>query len=108
MAWPLHGIGPINYKIQLIGSTVSIIVHRNRLKPCYGEPDEGIPAVHSPSKPMSYRDALVQSQPSDELTLVGGYTSSDSIDTHLNSPFESTRPVRNRRPPDRYGVPISA
>ena len=103
----LDKTSPVNYKIQLIGSIVSIIVHRNRLKPCYGEPDEGIPAVHNPSKPMSYRDALVQSQPSDELTSVGGYTSSDSIGTHLNSPLESTRPVRNRRPPDRYGVPIS-
>ena len=29
---------PVNYRIQLIGSTKCLVVHRNRLKLCYGEP----------------------------------------------------------------------
>ena len=32
-------IGTYNYRVQLIGTTRTLIVHRNRLKLCYGEPD---------------------------------------------------------------------
>ena len=34
----LDRTSPVNYKIQLIGGTACLIVHRNRLKPCYSKP----------------------------------------------------------------------
>ena len=30
----------VNYKIQLIGGSRQSVVHVNRLKPCFGEPDQ--------------------------------------------------------------------
>ena len=33
--------GALNYRIQLVGSTKTVVVHRNRLKQCYGLPKEG-------------------------------------------------------------------
>ena len=41
VAWPLHHNqqgGAVTYRIQLIGSPKTLVVHRNRLKLCYGEP----------------------------------------------------------------------
>ena len=31
-------VGAVTYRIQLIGSSKTLVVHRNRLKLCYGEP----------------------------------------------------------------------
>ena len=39
--------GHVNYRIQLIGTTKTLIVHRNRLKLCYGEP--GVQETHHDS-----------------------------------------------------------
>ena len=36
--------GHVNYRIQLIGTTKTLIVHRNQLKLCYGEP--GVQEAH--------------------------------------------------------------
>ena len=38
----LDKTSPVNYRIQLIGGTVSITVHRNRLKQCHGDPNRVI------------------------------------------------------------------
>ena len=104
----LDKTSPVNYSIQLIGVTTAVTVHRNRLKPCYGGPNQMIPrpkhqthpnTTHSTSAPMSYRDAL--------LTFPvppAGYTSSDSIGAPNND--LPSRPVRNRQPPERYGIYI--
>ena len=102
--------GPVNYCIQLIGSTTTLIVHRNRLKQCFGNPNRVLRQLRPPSSDSngktpqpqpnrSYRDALLSS-----LTPPGGYTSSSSIGTNVNNPPTSARPIRNRRPPDRYGA----
>ena len=99
--------GPVNYCIQLIGSTTTAIVHRNQLKPCFGNPNRVVRQLQSSStssdRPTpqqqparSYRDALLSTP-----IPPGGYTSSSSIGTQVNT---SARPIRNRRPPDRYGV----
>lgn len=108
----LDKTSPVNYRIQLIGSTVSLTVHQNCLKPCYGNPNQMAPRAtksgsqgctkatsiqnHPSSAPRSYHDALL------EPVAAAGYTSSDSIATPDNSPV-SSRPVQNRQPPERYG-----
>ena len=107
--------GPVNYRVQLIGSTATLVVHRNRLKPCFGDPQQpGNNLSHQSAQAndtgrntMSYRDALVNGTQG-----IGGYTSSSTI-TQDASPSPSSqqqtyhsRPVRNRRPPDRYGIYI--
>lgn len=44
----------VNYRIQLIGSTKSIVVHRNRLKLCFGEPQQSKKSpVPQQNKPLS-------------------------------------------------------
>ena len=102
--------GPVNYCIQLIGSATTVIVHRNRLKPCFGNPNRVLRQLQPPStdsdrprpRPQptrSYRDALLSTP-----TPLGGYTSSSSIGTNMNNPPTSARPLRDRRPPDRYGA----
>ena len=98
------------------------MVHQNRLKTCYGIPHHGTgrqksrPAAQylhtespEPAKETSvsksYRDALVGDVPTP-----GGYTSSDVNEVNAPIPVEDGeaplavgRPVRNRRPPLRYG-----
>ena len=84
----LDKTGSVNYRIQLIGSTVSLIVHRNHLKPCYCDPDSIKIKAHklpqqfdtcssekpnvsqNPSVAELCRDALVPSP-----SPVGGYIS---------------------------------
>ena len=112
----LDKTSPVNYRIQLIGGTVSITVLRNRLKQCHGDPNRVIlmtsksrfptsSNLPSHNRPFyshkSYRDALV-----DTPLRSAGYTSSESP-TISNSVPASSRPVRNRQPPDRYGIYIS-
>ena len=78
--------GHVNYRIQLIGTTKTLIVHRNRLKLCYGEPgvqetrhkqtdslnqalstpDElGGPSIEIDSQPAN--DAILDEEPVDEV-----------------------------------------
>eukprot|EP00731_Ephydatia_muelleri_P036209 Em0216g3a len=33
-------VSPVNYKIQLIGTTKTQIVHHNRMKMCHGDPEK--------------------------------------------------------------------
>lgn len=77
----------VNHKIQLVGDNKALIVHRNRLKLCYGK---------SPWKTSLKPDrtfAEVVATPS--VTRPAGYTSIDDIG-------QTSRPQRNRRPPDHY------
>ena len=110
--------GPVSYKVQLIGSTVTLVVHHNRLKPCFGDPQQ--PRNNPPPQStqetecrgivwiaMSYRDALMN-----DAQSVGGCTSSSTVAQDVSSLPSSqqqachSRPARNCHPPDRYGVYI--
>ena len=84
--------GEVNYKIQLIGGTQTLIVHRNRLKLCYTPPPPSVPNASYPSIPPDYQCTLPTYCP---VSGVGGYTT-------LHSTHPDTRPVRSHRPPARY------
>ena len=114
-------VGDLDYHIQLIGSSKTLIVHRNRLKLCYGEPayvrhqkrntQQKEPVTQNnqlpPAKP-TYADVV-----SNRLaTVPGGYTSlSDELPRARPDPqpvqqeqaIGTTRSQRNRQPPSRYG-----
>lgn len=47
--------GPVNYLIRLIGGSQTLVVHRNRLKLCYGEPKllNAKPPTNQPSNPTT-------------------------------------------------------
>ena len=101
--------GLLDYKLQLIGGTKSLIVHHNRLKPCYG------PSFGGQSSPPNSRSHLpVPHTPSTTLPVgSGGYTSVSpdpvTIPTTIPPPPiappapvgtpPSPRPQRTRRPP---------
>ena len=111
----LDRVGPVNYLVQVIGSTKTLVVHWNRLKICYGKPVSKTtqkqslstslrknacsttPSHLAPSnsKP-SYAD-IVRKEP--DTRPAAGYTSSWNTDSDIES-----RPQRNRRPPDHYGT----
>ena len=107
----------VNYRIQLIDSSTSLNVHRNRLKPCFGEPKQKMtkkptgpsadPSGHSgPTTSacgnQSYRDVLVgDTSPGEECT-----SSASIVQPQFQDP-PSTRPVHERHPPDRYGSWVS-
>ena len=112
----INRVGAVIYWIQLIGSPKRLVVHRNRLKFCYGEPqvkasnkqptpaprnrgsEAAYPSPTSPpatpaSKP-TYAEVIANQQ---ETRSSGGYTiSSDEL------PIGTGRPQRNHRPPVRY------
>ena len=90
--------GEVNYKIQLIGGTQALTVHRNRLKPCYSPPQ--LQAGNTAAQPStSCSDQRFLPTYSDVsggcMSQVAGYTTSDVEQPH-------TRPPRTRRPPARY------
>ena len=49
-------VGDLDYCIQLIGSSKTLVVHRNRLKLCYGEPAHFRPHKQNPQQ----KDVLTQ------------------------------------------------
>ena len=81
--------GKVDYKIQLIGGTQTIIVPWNRLKLCY-KPPQTINAGASQSPFPS--DTLPTHSPD---SAIGGYATLDFAVP------DSLRPARNRRPPSR-------
>ena len=109
-------VGAVTYRIQLIGSPKTLVVHRNRLKLCYGEPqvkaskkqptpaprkrgseaaypNPTSPPATPPSKP-TYAEIIANQQ---ETRSSGGYTtSSDEL------PIGTGRPQCNHQPPVRY------
>ena len=122
----LNKTSPVNYCIQRIGGTASVTVHRNRLKLCYGDPNRVAPKStkstpqpcsapttttpnKAPSTTRSYRDALLNTPlPSAGHTSI---TTPNNILPPLLPPLPAalplqipSRPVRNRRPPERYGL----
>ena len=111
--------GPVNYRIQLIGGSQTMVVHRNRLKMCYSPPQlnkavqSSAPKQSSPTSPSKSSYGVKEpdhSQTSDRLfsdvvagrASVGGYTNSSSVGEQ-----HPVRPQRNRQPPVRYGNFIS-
>ena len=75
---------PVNYKVQLLGGTQTLIVHRNRIKLCYN------PCDHLPASPGTHVSPPATS------TGITGYTS--SMTDQIVSPQPSGRPVRSCRP----------
>ena len=118
---------PVNYRIQLIGTTQTLVVHRNRIKLCYGEPhlaQNRNRRCHQPLSPQpshsiltqpskwSYADVTAGQKTEGASSVAGGYTDTSDIGTSSDSqpirtPYAANRPQRNRRPPERYGTLVS-
>ena len=109
-------VGPVNYKLQLVGGTQSLVVHRNRIKLCYNaeQYSSRLTTTASNQAPL---DSTVDTQ-----TGVAGYvdvangavTQPDVPDVSAGHPSSSDsgsavigRPVRTHRPPQRYSNFIS-
>ena len=53
----LDKIGSVIYRVQLIGSAKTLVVHRNRLKICYGEPmNRTLRSTQKGSTPTQHRE----------------------------------------------------
>ena len=92
--------GPVNYKVQLIGSTQTLLVHRNHIKPCYNTCNH-YPTV-SPTSPQNNHTATTTSLPLSAQDMdagIAGYTTT-MIETAA-SPQISARPARTCRLPAR-------
>lgn len=98
--------GALNYRIQLVGSTKTLVVHRNRLKRCYGLPKEAAGQKHK-AKTVSRRQDL-ENQPSitnENLEDPAAESSGAWVEADDEPEARSAvRPQRIRRPPDRYGI----
>ena len=111
--------GLVNYRIRLVGGSHTLIVHYNRLKPCYGEPvGRRRNTTHHAQANRSARttqigqtrtiltvEAIVKlCRTGQPLALLsGGYT----VSTNDLPQSGRDRPTRNRRPPDYYGEFVS-
>ena len=87
----------VTYKIQLIGDTQTLVVHRNRLKPCLTPPQLQADTMmsqcsQSTDRVPTYADITVEGH---HMPRVGGYITVDP--DHPN-----TRLTRARKPPARY------
>ena len=112
----------VNYRIQLIGTTKTSVVHRNRLKLCFGEPQQyrRSTAQQGTTSNQDQRSTSESHTNNTELVVqpvvsaaAGGYTSSsneeDTVSPAEEAPDSSHgRPQRNRRPPSCYDdfVPV--
>ncbi|KAL5516223.1 hypothetical protein EMCRGX_G001504 [Ephydatia muelleri] len=103
--------GALNYRIQLVGSTKTLVVHRNRLKRCYGLPKEGTGQNHRanpvpkrkneesrPQENLASEDYAVHVPDAESGCCVDADDEPDADNVQM------ARPQRNRRPPDRYGI----
>eukprot|EP00731_Ephydatia_muelleri_P006855 Em0003g1103a len=103
--------GALNYRIQLVGSTKTLVVHRNRLKRCYGLPKEGtgqnrranpVPKRKNeesrPQENLASEDYAVHAPDAESGCCVDADDEPDADNVQM------ARPQRNRRPPDRYGI----
>ena len=94
-------VGPVNYKLQLVGGTQSLVVHRNHIKLCYNaeQYSSKLTTAASNQAPL---DSTVDTQ-----TGVAGYvdvandavTQPDVPDVSAGHPSSSSRPVCTHRPP---------
>ena len=107
-------VGDLDYHIQLIGSSKTLIVHRNRLKLCYGEPAYVRHQKRTQHKELVTQNNQLPAKPTyaDIVSnrATGGYTtSSDELPRPDPQPIQqeqavgNTRPQRTRQPPNRYG-----
>ncbi len=127
----LDRTGDHKYRIQLIGSTHSLVVHRNRLKHCYGTPgshpkpaaskpaSQQLPRMGNPTPPAHnsiLKEGLSTQEPprSQQPTYaevarahrpqdIGGYTSSHDIGRQ-DERARTPRPREQIRAPVRYGT----
>ena len=100
-------VSPVNYRIQLIGTTSTQIVHHNRLKLCLDDPEK---SRESEQMNQLERDEVLSSakDPSPGMVLgyecPGGYVCTDADDeTMTQEQPVHHRPQRDRYPPLRYG-----
>ena len=109
----LDRIGPVNYRVQLIGSTKTLVVHRNRFKICYWEPVSKTTPKQSLS--TSLKKNTSSTTPSDSAPLNSKPSYADIVRKELEkspaagcTPLWNTdsdresRPQRNHHPPDCY------
>ena len=103
--------GALNYRIQLVGSTKTVVVHRNRLKRCYGLPKEGKGQNRRANPvPKQTDEASRPSKPQENLAFEDYAVHAesgccvDADDEPDADNVQMARPQRNRRPPDRYGI----
>ena len=96
-------VSPVNYRIQLIGTTSTQIVHHNRLKLCHGDPEK---SRGSEQTNQLERDEVLLSakDPSPDMVLgyecPGGYVCTDADDeTMTQEQPVHHRPQRDRHPP---------
>ena len=85
--------GPVNYKVQLIGSTQTLLVYRSRIKPCYNACNH-YPTV-SPTSPQNNHTATTTSLPLSAQDMdagIAGYTTT-TIETAASLEI-SARPAR--------------
>ena len=97
------------YRIKLVGRADNLVVHRNRLKLCYGEPSPLFQKLKRNNLQPATSGQNESGQPapahSKPFSAVGGYTSSDNPRESANS--TNSWPARNHRPPDWYGDVVS-
>eukprot|EP00731_Ephydatia_muelleri_P033855 Em0040g5a len=92
---------------QLVGSTKTLVVHRNRLKRCYGLPKEGT-GQNRRAKRKNEESRPQENLASEDYTVHVPDAESgccvDADDEPDADNVQMARPQRNRRPPDRYGI----
>jgi len=95
-----------NYRVRLIGSPAKdLVVHHNRLKLCYGTPQQVSSAsqsTHTPLQTFNSQQLYSDVVRSTETSPIGGYTSSSNDSSHEISVPVTTRPRRTCGPPSRY------
>ena len=97
-------VSPVNYKIQLIGTTKTQTVHHNRMKMCHGDPEKWNSEQSNEDDP-----AVLPDDASFDLGFdcggversIGGYVGAD--DEIPQQPVHLHRSQRDRHPPLRYG-----
>ena len=97
-------VSPVNYKIQLIGTTKTQTVHHNRMKMCHGNPEKWNSEQSNEDDP-----AVLPDDASFDLGFdcsgversIGGYVGAD--DEIPQQPVHLHRSQRDRHPPLRYG-----
>ena len=106
-------LSSVNYKFQLIGTTKTQIVHRNRLKICYGDPERSS-IQREPEQSLGEGECLESDEVPEQLLGTehpsissAGFAYDDDSDTDnavvSDDPLVYHRPQRDRHPPVRYG-----
>ena len=106
-------LSSVNYKIQLIGTTKTQIVHRNRLKICYGDPERST-IQREPEQSLGEGECLESDEVPEQLLGTehpsissAGFAYDDDSDTDnavvSDAPLVYHRPQRDQHPPVRYG-----